>query len=57
VQGQLARGELVELLPGCHVDVPLYWHHWRQGGELLDKLTRHLRQATADRLIALAAAE
>lgn len=57
VQGQLARGELVELLPGRHVDVPLYWHHWRQGGELLDKLTRHLRQATADRLIPLAAAE
>ena len=53
VQGYLARGELVELLPGQHVDVPLYWHHWRQGGELLDSLTRHLQRATAGKLIAL----
>ncbi|MBF7730414.1 LysR family transcriptional regulator ArgP [Pseudomonas sp. N040] len=57
VREQLARGELLELLPGRHVDVPLYWHHWRQGGALLDTLTRHLRQATADRLIPLAAAD
>lgn len=53
VQGQLARGELVELLPGQHVDVPLYWHHWRQGGELLDSLTRQLQRVTAGQLIAL----
>lgn len=43
---QLAEGTLVELLPGFHSDVPLYWHHWRNGGQLLDDLTRHLlRQA------------
>jgi len=53
VQGQLARGELVELLPGQHVDVPLYWHHWRQGGELLDSLTLHLRRVARSKLIAL----
>jgi LysR family transcriptional regulator (chromosome initiation inhibitor) len=52
-QEQLARGELVELLPGQHVDVPLYWHHWRQGGELLDSLTGHLLRATRSKLIAL----
>ncbi|HWR79967.1 MAG TPA: LysR family transcriptional regulator ArgP [Pseudomonas sp.] len=51
VQGQLARGELVELLPGRHVDVPLYWHHWRQGGELLEHLTGHLRRVTEAGLI------
>ncbi len=51
VRGQLARGELVELLPGRHVDVPLYWHHWRQGGELLENLTRHLRRAASGGLI------
>ncbi|MCY1282316.1 HTH-type transcriptional regulator ArgP [compost metagenome] len=46
VEGELARGELVELLPGRTIDVPLYWHHWRNGGELLSSLTRHLeRQA------------
>jgi LysR family transcriptional regulator (chromosome initiation inhibitor) len=53
VQGQLARGELIELLPGRHVDVPLYWHHWRQGGELLENLTSHLRRITQAGLIAL----
>lgn len=53
-QAFLERGELVELLPGEHVDVPLYWHHWRQGGELLDSLTHHLLRATRSKLIALA---
>jgi LysR family transcriptional regulator (chromosome initiation inhibitor) len=53
VQGQLTRGELIELLPGQYVDVPLYWHHWRQGGELLDNLTSHLQCAARIKLIAL----
>ena len=51
VQGQLARGELVELFPGRPLDVPLYWHHWRQGGELLETLTGHLRRVTETGLI------
>ena len=53
VQAQLDAGTLVELVPGRHVDVPLYWHHWRQGGELLERLTVHLRQAARRSLIAL----
>lgn len=53
VQGHLTRGELVELLPGQYVDVPLYWHHWRQGGELLESLTSHLRRAARSKLIVL----
>ncbi|MCU9946605.1 LysR family transcriptional regulator ArgP [Pseudomonas solani] len=48
VQGQLARGELLELIPDRPIDVPLYWHHWRHGGELLGQLTEHLARA-ADR--------
>ncbi|WP_277052937.1 LysR family transcriptional regulator ArgP [Zestomonas thermotolerans] len=44
VRGELARGELVELLPGRVIDVPLYWHYWRNGGELLASLTRHLER-------------
>jgi LysR family transcriptional regulator (chromosome initiation inhibitor) len=40
VEGELARGELVELLPGRAIDVPLYWHHWRNGGELLGAWAR-----------------
>jgi len=42
----LRAGLLRELIPGCHVDVPLYWHYWRNGGELLEQLTRQLQQQT-----------
>lgn len=51
VAGELARGELVELLPERPVDVPLYWHHWRNGGELLSELTRQLVRATERLLV------
>lgn len=44
VQQELAGGLLCELLPGRHVDVPLYWHYWRNGGQLLERLTRQLQQ-------------
>lgn len=53
VRGELARGELVELLPERPIDVPLYWHHWRNGGELLAELTDHLRRAAATALVPL----
>jgi len=49
----MARGELVELLPERPVDVPLYWHHWRNGGELLDQLTRHLQRHAGNYLVPL----
>jgi LysR family transcriptional regulator (chromosome initiation inhibitor) len=45
VSAELARGELVDLCPEKPIDVPLYWHYWRNGGELLDQLTRHLLDA------------
>jgi len=38
---------LLELLAQQPIDVPLYWHHWRTGGELLAELTRHLARSTA----------
>ncbi|MFC6633906.1 LysR family transcriptional regulator ArgP [Microbulbifer taiwanensis] len=50
VVDELASGELVELLPGRSLDVPLYWHHWRNGGELLAELTGQL-VATAAKLL------
>jgi LysR family transcriptional regulator (chromosome initiation inhibitor) len=53
VQSQLASGQLVELLPGRALDVPLYWHHWRNGGELLNQLTAHLQRASGDWLVPL----
>lgn len=39
---ELAQGLLREIVPGQGVDVPLYWHYWRNGGRLLEQLTRHL---------------
>lgn len=39
---QLKAGALVELLPNRSLEVPLYWHHWRNGGVLLAALTAHL---------------
>ncbi|PWB33400.1 ArgP/LysG family DNA-binding transcriptional regulator [Pseudomonas sp. SDI] len=44
VREQLASGQLVEILANKPIDVPLYWHHWRNGGQLLEHLTDHLRQ-------------
>ncbi len=53
VLGESARGELVELISDRPIDVPLYWHHWRNGGELLNQLTHHLTQAAGHSLVAL----
>ncbi|KPA94291.1 LysR substrate-binding domain-containing protein, partial [Pseudomonas asplenii] len=53
-QEQLARGRLVELIPDRPVDVPLYWHHWRNGGQLLGRLTEHLARSAGQWLVPLA---
>ncbi len=46
VQEELASGRLEELVPEQRVRVPLYWHYWRSGGRLLERLTAGLaRQA------------
>ena len=47
VREQLERGLLVELLPDKPIDVPLYWHHWRNGGQLLSQLTEHLSRSAS----------
>ncbi len=52
VQDALATGRLVELMAGRQIDVPLYWHHWRNGGELLGQLTDHLAHAARRCLVA-----
>lgn len=51
VQAELAAGNLCELLPERPLDVPLYWHHWRSGGELLGALTQHLQRHAAAGLV------
>ena len=51
VQQELRRGTLLDVSSGQPIDVPLYWHHWRNGGDLLAELTDHLRRSAAHWLI------
>ncbi|MBV4537746.1 LysR family transcriptional regulator ArgP [Pseudomonas urmiensis] len=53
VAAQLQGGELVEICADTPIDVPLYWHHWRNGGQLLAQLTEHLRQMAPGWLVPL----
>ena len=53
VREQLERGVLVELLPDKPIDVPLYWHHWRNGGQLLGLLTDQLVRSSKQWLVPL----
>lgn len=53
VHEQLASGRLVEISADKPIDVPLYWHHWRNGGQLLGQLTEHLRQTARQWLVPL----
>ena len=54
VREQLECGRLVELLPDKPIDVPLYWHHWRNGGQRLSQLTEHLSRSASRWLVPLA---
>lgn len=47
VSEQLRSGILVEICADTPIDVPLYWHHWRNGGQLLTQLTEHLRRTAS----------
>ncbi|WP_028695205.1 LysR family transcriptional regulator ArgP [Pseudomonas cremoricolorata] len=48
---QLRSGSLVEICTDTPIDVPLYWHHWRNGGQLLTQLTEHLRRTASRWLV------
>jgi LysR family transcriptional regulator (chromosome initiation inhibitor) len=39
VELELLRGDLVELVPGKHTDVALFWQHWRLGSAVMGDLT------------------
>ena len=43
----LASGELVELVPGVPLDVPLVWQHWRLDSDVMHLLTRSVQVAAA----------
>jgi LysR family transcriptional regulator (chromosome initiation inhibitor) len=53
VRDQQQVGVLQELVPERYIDVPLYWHHWRNGGQLLNRLTEHLARASGQWLVPL----
>jgi LysR family transcriptional regulator, chromosome initiation inhibitor len=49
-QGDLEMGRLVDLYPGRHVDVPLYWHHWSQESAQAARLTAAVIEAAHHQL-------
>jgi LysR family transcriptional regulator, chromosome initiation inhibitor len=51
VKDMLADGRLVDLSPGKHVDVALYWQCARIGGRLLDALTKDVVAAAKQGLV------
>ena len=51
VEPLLRSGELVELAPGRHLDVPLYWQHWRLDLALMRALRDAVREAARAMLI------
>ena len=36
------KEDLIELLPEAKIEIPLYWHHWRQQSKPLNILTDHI---------------
>ena len=51
VEQHLARGALVELVPGTPLDVPLHWQHARSAATLLAGLTRQVAAAARAALL------
>lgn len=48
--GALAEGRLVELTPGRHADVTLWWQHWNLTSLLLQTVTEAVRRVAGERL-------
>jgi len=48
IEGLLARGELVELAPGRHLDVDLYWQSWRLSIGWLDEFSAVLKRRAGE---------
>ncbi|MCI4064241.1 LysR family transcriptional regulator ArgP [Micromonospora sp. R77] len=49
-RADFAAGVCVDLDPTRHVDVPLYWQHWRLESTVLDALTTAVRAIAAETL-------
>ena len=44
----IEAGRYRPLIPGRHLDVPLYWQYWRIGSSVLGELTRAVQAAAAN---------
>lgn len=44
-KAEIEAGELVEISPGRHLNIPLYWHCWRFSSPTLEKLSAAVRDA------------
>jgi LysR family transcriptional regulator (chromosome initiation inhibitor) len=52
IRDDLALGRLVPLLPGATLDVPLFWQVSRLPGQTLPRLTKSIRKAAREILVA-----
>jgi LysR family transcriptional regulator (chromosome initiation inhibitor) len=48
IASHLASGELVDMAPGKHIDVDLYWQSWRLSIGWLDDFSAVLRMRAAE---------
>ena len=53
VDHALQQGQLIDLMPGHSLRLPLYWHCWNLPSELLDRLSAALQEAAAAALLPL----
>ena len=49
-RNDLAAGRVSEIMPGRHLDVPLYWQYWRMESAVLTALAEAVRGAAAESL-------
>ena len=49
--GRRDHGTLAEVLPGCTVDVALYWQHWAHEPLLAQRLTQAVKASAKARLL------
>jgi LysR family transcriptional regulator (chromosome initiation inhibitor) len=42
-----AAGHCIDIAPGRHLEVPLFWQHWRLESDVLNALTAAVKVASA----------
>jgi LysR family transcriptional regulator, chromosome initiation inhibitor len=47
----MASGDLIDLMPGYFIDIPLYWHHWNQESAQAARLTQAVVKSAHQQLL------